>query len=66
MFGITAVLATARMMNGCARRRAQPAAERQAGESVVLAGEEPGYLAFAPLLAQRVIVCSQALKAIGL
>jgi len=51
-------LATAVFLNGCASQRPSQAAESQMGESVVLVGQMPANLAFAPLLSQPVAVRS--------
>ena len=40
------------VLNGCVGNRPNASGELQRGESIVLAGEEPGTLAFAPLLSQ--------------
>ncbi len=57
LFGLTA-LASAAVLDGCASRSAQEALRFQKGESVVLAGEVPAHLAFAPLLSQPISVRS--------
>jgi acyl-CoA thioesterase I len=49
-------LATALGVSGCANHASRAAAERQVGESVVLVGESPANLAFAPLLSEPVAV----------
>ena len=46
------------MLNGCASQRSGHSLRLQTGESVVLAGEAPANLAFAPLLSQAVSVRS--------
>jgi acyl-CoA thioesterase I len=51
-------LATVLLMNGCANHGSRIATERQTGESVVLVGEAPANLAFAPLLSEPVAVRS--------
>jgi lysophospholipase L1-like esterase len=51
-------LAAGIVLSGCAGNRPWQALERQVGESVVLAGEAPANLAFAPDLAQPVDVRS--------
>ena len=56
--GVLPGLATALVMNGCANHGSHVAAERQTGESVVLVGEAPANLAFAPLLSKPVAVRS--------
>ena len=45
-------------MSGCANHTSHPASQHQTGESVVLAGETPARLAFAPLLSEPVSVRS--------
>jgi acyl-CoA thioesterase I len=57
---LTAFLAlvTAIYLVGCATNGSHQALERQTGESVVLVGEEPANLAFAPLLSEPVTVRS--------
>jgi len=50
------ISAAALLLHGCASGRPGAALEFQTGESVVLAGEIPGQLAFAPLLSRRVAV----------
>jgi acyl-CoA thioesterase I len=50
--------ATAIYLVGCASSGSHQAIERQKGESVVLVGEEPANLAFAPLLSEPVTVRS--------
>jgi lysophospholipase L1-like esterase len=51
-------LATAIVLVGCASSSSRSALEHQTGETVVLAGEAPANLAFAPLLSQPVAVRS--------
>jgi lysophospholipase L1-like esterase len=51
-------LVTAICLNGCASSRSHQALKQQTGESVVLVGEEPANLAFAPLLSEPVTVRS--------
>ena len=51
-------LATAILLNGCASDGSRDAVEHQTGESVVLAGQAPANLAFAPLLSKPVTVRS--------
>ena len=46
------LLAAVILLNGCAGNRPNPPVELQNGESLVLAGEDPGTLAFAPLRSQ--------------
>jgi acyl-CoA thioesterase I len=53
-----AVLVSAILLNGCANQRSHRALHRQIGETVVLAGEAPANLAFAPLLSKPVAVRS--------
>jgi lysophospholipase L1-like esterase len=53
-----AVLASAVLLNGCASQRSHHALQFQTGESVVLAGETPANLSFAPLLSKPVTVRS--------
>jgi lysophospholipase L1-like esterase len=53
-----AVLAAAALLNGCASPRSDGARYCQNGESVVLAGETPANLAFAPSLSKPVVVRS--------
>jgi acyl-CoA thioesterase-1 len=52
------VLVSAVLLSGCANHRSRLALASQTGESVVLAGEAPASLAFAPLLSKPVIVRS--------
>ena len=52
------VLAAAMLLSGCASQGSRHALTSQTGESVVLAGEAPASLAFAPLLSKPVIVRS--------
>ena len=54
LFGLVTTL----LLNGCICDRARTALESQTGESVVLAGETPANLAFAPSLAKPVTVRS--------
>ena len=51
-------LVTAILLNGCASNGSRHALEHQTGESVVLAGQAPANLAFAPLLSKPVEVRS--------
>lgn len=51
-------LLSALLLNGCMGHRSRSALEAQTGESVVLVGEEPATLAFAPTLSQPVTVRS--------
>ena len=51
-----AVLALAVLLNSCASQRSHYALQFQTGESVILAGEAPANLAFAPLLSKPVTV----------
>jgi lysophospholipase L1-like esterase len=51
-------LVTAICLSGCASSRSHHALERQTGESVVLVGEAPANLAYAPLLSEPVTVRS--------
>jgi lysophospholipase L1-like esterase len=51
-------LVTAICLSGCATSRSHHALEQQTGESVVLVGEAPANLAFAPLLSKPVTVRS--------
>jgi len=51
-------LTLAVLLNGCANHGSRTASERQTGESVVLVGENPANLAFAPLLSEPVAVRS--------
>ena len=45
-------------ISGCANHNAQPGSQSQTGESVVLAGDTPARLAFAPDLSKRIAVRS--------
>jgi acyl-CoA thioesterase I len=56
--GALPAAAAALLMNGCANHGSQAVAEHQTGESVVLVGESPANLAFAPLLSEPVVVRS--------
>ena len=47
-------LTTAILLNGCAYTGSHPVREHQSGESVVLVGEAPANLAFAPLVSETV------------
>ena len=53
-----AVLVSAVLLNGCANQRSHRTLHRQVGETVVLAGEAPANLAFAPRLSKPVAVRS--------
>ncbi len=52
------LLAAATFLNGCASKPSRHGLEHQTGESVLLAAEAPGNLAFAPALSQPVVVRS--------
>ena len=54
LLGLTAAL----VVNGCANRGSRAVAQRQTGESVVLVGEAPANLAFAPLRSEPIPVRS--------
>ena len=58
MVGRIAVLVSAALLNGCASQRSGRALYHQTGESVVLVGEAPANLAFAPSLSKPVVVRS--------
>lgn len=51
-------LAPSLLLTSCASHRSRPALKHQTGETVVLVGEEPASLAFAPLLSKPVCVRS--------
>jgi lysophospholipase L1-like esterase len=53
-----AALVSVMVLSGCANHRSRQALTSQIGESVVLAGEAPASLAFAPLLSKPVVVRS--------
>ncbi|HWI59081.1 MAG TPA: hypothetical protein VNZ22_17780, partial [Bacillota bacterium] len=55
---LSGLLATALLLNSCARLHPDSSAEHQPGESLVLAGDTPGALAFAPLRSRRLVLRS--------